>query len=92
MFGMSQSDRDLLLEVHQDQKWIIQEFAKFREEATSEDGYKRCVAHKEQMKALKDDQEDIKKSYRWIRNTFVGTLTTAALGALAAGFNFVMGK
>lgn len=88
MLGMLKEDRKLIIEMHQDMKWLKDEVTKVRTEAQSEVGYKRCVAHKEQLSGVKEDQENLKKSFRWIRNTMVGGLISTVVAGCAAAVSY----
>lgn len=88
MFG--NGDKKLLLEMHQDMKWLKREVQKVREEAQSDVGYKRCVRRKERLDHLEESHADLKTSFAWVRNTFIGSLISACLAGLAAAINYVL--
>ena len=95
MFGMSNEDRQMIIEMHAaqiemgtDMKWMK---GKLRE-ADSEIGYKRCVAHKAAVITCQEDVEGIRKSVRWFRNiTVTGLIGLVTVGCAAAA-NFVLGN
>lgn len=87
---MSQEDKQRIIEMHRDLKWMKDEITKVRDEAQSEVGYKRCVAHKEQMESLSRNQEELKTSVTWLRNTFLGGLVSAIIAGTVAAFSFLI--
>ena len=95
MFSMSNEDRQMIIEMHAaqiemgtDMKWIK---VKLRE-ADSEIGYKRCVAAKAAVVTCQEDIEDVRKSFKWMRNiTFTGLISLVVVGCGAAA-NFMLGK
>ena len=85
-------EKQLLIELHQDMKWLKQEITKVREEAQSEMGYKRCVARGEQLDHLEQSHADLKTSFMWIRNTFIGGVVSVCLAGIAAAVNYIFIK
>jgi len=92
MFGMTQEEKQMLSDIHNDQGWLIKEMKAMRAEAISEDGYKRCVRHKAAVDTLQESVDETKKSFKWIRNTMVGGLVTTVTVGCAAAANFVLGN
>jgi hypothetical protein len=92
MFGMTPEDKGMLVDIHNDQQWLIKEVKAMREEAVSEEGYKRCVRRKAAVDTCQEDIDGMRKSFRWVRNVsvtgFVGLITVGC----AAAANFMLGK
>ena len=95
MFGMSDGDRQMIVEMHSsqiemctDMKWMKKKLR----EADSEEGYKRCVTHKAAVATCQEDVEDMRKSFRWMRNVSVTGLIGVVTVGCAAAANFVLGK
>ena len=95
MLGWSSEDRQLITEMHGAQiemgtnlKWVMKKL----KEADSEEGYKRCVARKAAVDTLTEDVAEVKKSFKWIRNTMVGGLVSTVVIGCGAAANFMMGN
>ena len=92
MFGMTQEEKQMLSDIHNDQGWLIKEMKAMRAEAISEDGYKRCVRHKAAVDTLAGEVTGMKKSYKWVRNTAVGGFISMLTVGCAAAANYVLGN
>jgi len=80
---------DNQLEMRTDQKWIMCEIQKMREEAMSEDGYVRCGQRKIQLVELEKRQADLSSKLKWIRNTFVGGLISSLVAGVVVAGNYL---
>ena len=76
------------IEMQTDMKWMK---GKLRE-ADSEQGYKRCVQHKAAVDTLSENVTEVKKSFKWIRNTMVGGLITTITVGCGAAAKFMLGN
>jgi len=83
---------DSQIEILNDQKWMMCEIRKIREEAKSDIGYPRCAAHTEQIIDLNKNQTVLHNKLKWLRNTFVGGLVSMIIAGCITAGNFLVGK
>ena len=91
MFGIAEEDKQMLYDIRNDQRWLVKAVKAMREEAVSEEGYKRCVRHKAAVDTLAKEVGESKTTFKWIKRTAVGGLIAMITVGCAAAAQFMLG-